>query len=391
MLGFRLVNYHDGKMMKHKSKRLYLLATLLACGFLISSCGDSDSTQLVIGNTETAESISTEHCSSAVSVAASDYAQCLSNQLQAVLDAGEAGSGTVCSPKLAEQVLHLRKQFVDEMGVDARACGLDNASIMTMAVGIRQAMGYTSRLQRGPQPMYDVASLSTATPAIKSAAFLCTTAGGIWASDTRICSGADLTAGAPAARCNLTGGSWNDTDNTCTETSRCQTMGLCGPCGYGSENIPGVPCTSSTMSDFSCGASPSEIAKWQAGVGDFTKQQDQSTTRCGWISHDGGNYMPHWIQCKITVAVLKESKNLCETLVPDYDATVLPQPPSLPPMPNSLPPGSWSTSCQTESWDESTLCANCATATSLIQDSYSCASCPAGYENLLGILSCSAE
>ena len=391
MLGFRLVNYHDGAMMKHKSKRLYLLATLLACGFLISSCGDSDSTQLVIGNTETAESISTEHCSSAVSVAASDYAQCLSNQLQAVLDAGEAGSGTVCSPKLAEQVLHLRKQFVDEMDVDARACGLDNASLTAMAVGIRQAMGYTRRLQRGPQPTFDIASLSAATPPVKRAAFLCTTAGATWDPDTRICSGTDLASGALAARCNLTGGSWNAIDKVCTETSRCQTMGFCGPCGYGSQNIPDVPCTASTMSDFSCDASAPEISKWQAGVGDFTKQRDQSTTQCGWISSDSAIYISHWIPCKITVALLNESKNLCETLVPDYDATVLPQPPSLPPTPNSLPPGNWSASCQTASWDESMLCANCATATSLIQDSYSCASCPAGYENLLGILSCSPK
>lgn len=391
ILGFALVNYHGGPVMKQKSKRLCLLATVLACGLLVSSCGgsDSDSTRLVIGNTATGESTSTEDCSAAVSVAASDYAQCLSNQLQTVLDAGDADLGAACSPQLAKQALRLRAQFVDDMGVDERTCGLNNAAITAMAAGIRQAMGYTRRLQRGPQPTFDIASLSVATPPGKRAPVLCTTAGATWDPDTRICSGTDLASGALAARCNLTGGSWNASDKVCTDTSRCQTMGFCGPCGYGSQNIPDVPCTASTMSDFSCDASAPEISKWQAGVGDFTKQRDQSTTQCGWISSDSAIYISHWIPCKITVAMVNQSKDLCETLVPDYGAIVLPQAP--PPLPNSLPPGNWSASCQTASWDESTLCANCATATSLIQDSYSCASCPADYENLLGILSCTSD
>ena len=391
ILGFELVNHRDGTVMKQKSKRLCLLATLLACGLLVSSCGgsDSDSAQLVIGNIATDKSTSTEYCSAAVSVAASDYAQCLSNQLQAVLDAGDTDLDNACSPQLAKQVLSLRTEFVDDMGVDERTCGLNNGSITAMAVGIQQAVGYTRRLQRAPQLTFDIASLSTATPAVKRAAFLCTAAGATWDPDTRICSGTDLSSGTLAARCNRTGGSWNDIDKVCTEISRCQTMGFCGPCGYGSENIPDVLCTASTMSDFSCDASALEVSKWQAGVGDFTKQRDQSTTQCGWISSGSSIYISHWVPCKVTVALLNESKSLCETLVPDYGAVVLPQAPA--PMPNPLPRGNWSASCQTASWDESTLCAHCATSTSLIQDSYSCASCPADYENLLGILSCTSN
>ena len=131
ILGFELVNHRDGTVMKQKSKRLCLLATLLACGLLVGSCGgsDSDSAQLVIGNIATDKSTSTEYCSAAVSVAASDYAQCLSNQLQAVLDAGDTDLDNACSPQLAKQVLSLRTEFVDDMGVDERTCGLNNGSI----------------------------------------------------------------------------------------------------------------------------------------------------------------------------------------------------------------------------------------------------------------------
>ena len=391
MLGPACVSKHDWKTMKQKSQRLYLQIILVACGFIISSCGnsDSDSTQRMTDNTGTAEFTSTEYCSSAVSEAASSYAQCLSHQLQVVLVAGGAGLVTDCDPKLAEQVLRLRRKFADERGVNARICGLDSASIRTMAAGIRQAMGYVSRLQRADQPAYDIPSLSLATPAVKSAEFLCANAGSIWASDTGICSDIDLTSVSPAAKCDLAGGSWNDTDSVCSEASRCQKMGFCGPCGYGSDNIPGVLCTSSTISDFSCDASLPEMAQWRAGVGDFTNQQDQYTTQCEWTYPDGGGYIAQWAQCKVGAAGVKKSKSLCEAALPNYDAIVLPPPP--PAISDALPPGSWPASCQAVSWVDSTLCADCATAASLIQDSYSCASCSTGFENLLGILACTSE
>ena len=78
-----------------------------------------------------------------------------------------------------------------------------------------------------------------------------------------------------------------------------------------------------------------------------------------------------------------------EAAMPDSDSIVLPSPPSA--ISDALPPGIWAASCQAVSWFDPTLCADCATAASLMQDSYSCASCFTGFENLLGILTCASE
>ena len=78
-----------------------------------------------------------------------------------------------------------------------------------------------------------------------------------------------------------------------------------------------------------------------------------------------------------------------EAALPDYDSIVLPPPPSA--ISDALPRGSWAASCQAVSWFDLTLCAECATTASLLQDSYSCASCSTGFENLLGILACASE
>ncbi len=326
-----------------------------------------------------------DHCNAAVSVAASDYTQCLSDQLPAVTDAGEAVSVARCSPRLAEQVLRLRKQFVDEMGVDEKTCGLDSASIKGMAALIRQAMKHTNRLQGGALSLSETASDSTASPEISNAAYVCAQAGGIWAPDTLTCSGADtLGSDGTAAACEGLGGSWSDTGSVCTGVSRCQVMGLCGPCGFGNFNIPDVPCTSSTMSDFACDISPPETAAWEAGVREYTGQKDYTTDECSRGDIFGVLF------CASAIAVSAAANQLCVTLVPNYGVPLPPAPPT-PATPTPPPPGSWSLSCHLVSWDGSALCADCATATSLVQDSYSCASCPADYDNLLGILSCSPD
>lgn len=329
---------------------------------------------------------SLDQCNAAVGIAASNYAGCLSNQLPAAPDAGESVSDSRCGPKLAEQVRQLRTQFVDEMRVDEKTCGLDSASIKGMAARIRQAMKHSNRLQGAALSSSETASLATAGPEVSNAAYVCAQLGGIWASETQTCSGADtLGSDGTALICEGLGGSWSDAGSVCTGASRCQVMGLCGPCGFGSTNIPDVPCTSTTMSDFSCDVSPPETATWQAGIRWYAGLQNDLTLSC---QNSGGAIISE-IRCAGAAAVDAEADALCAILVPNYD---VPVPIALPTAPPSapLPPGSWSASCESESWDGSTLCANCATPDITNEDVYSCQSCPADYENLLGILSCSS-
>ncbi len=325
-----------------------------------------------------------DQCNASVGIAASNYAECLSDQLQAAPD-GLSGSGSGCGLALAEQVVQLRKRFVGEMRVDEKSCGLDSASVKGMAAHFRGAMKHSNRLQGSALPSSETPSLAAASPEVSNAAYVCAQLGGIWASETQTCSGADTFGpGGTAMACEDLGGSWSDAGSVCTGLSRCQVMGLCGPCGAGSVNIPEVPCTSTTVSDFSCNVSSSETAKWQAGVRGYAGLVGALTSMCS-----GGLGFASVVACASALDVVVTVQELCGILVPNYDVPgpiVPPTPPSSAP----LAPGSWSASCETVSWDESTLCANCATATSLVQDSYSCASCPADYDNLLGILSCSS-
>ena len=330
---------------------------------------------------------SLDQCNAAVGIAASNYAGCLSDQLSAASDAGESASDSRCGPKLAEQVRQLRTQFVDEMRADEKTCGLDSASIKGMAARIRQAMKHSNRLQGAALSSSETASLATASPEVSNAAYVCAQLGGIWAPETQTCSGADtLGSDGTAIICEGLGGSWSDVGSVCTGVSRCQVMGLCGPCGFGSTNIPDVPCTSTTMSDFSCDVSPPETATWQAGIRWYAGLQNNLTLSC----QGGEHVFVSQITCAGALVVDTEADALCAILVPNYDVPVPIAPPTAPPS-APLPPGSWSASCESESWDGSVLCADCATATSLVQDSYSCASCPADYDNLLGILSCSPD
>jgi hypothetical protein len=326
-----------------------------------------------------------DQCNASVGLAASNYAECLSDQLRAAPDASASGSDSECGLTLAEQVRQLRKRFVDEMRVDEKSCGLDSPSVNGMAAHLRVAMKHSNRLQGAALSLSETASLATASPEVSNAADVCAQLGGIWASETQTCSGADTFGpDGTAMACEGLGGSWSDAGSVCTGLSRCQVMGLCGPCGFGSANIPDVPCTSTTVSDFSCNVPSSETATWQAGVREYAGLDDNLTFMC---SQTYG--LPGQVACAGAVAIFAEVNALCAILVPNYDVPGSIAPPTAP---SSAPlaPGSWSASCETVSWDDSTLCANCATATSLIQDSYSCASCPADYENLLGILSCSS-
>ena len=60
-----------------------------------------------------------------------------------------------------------------------------------------------------------------------------------------------------------------------------------------------------------------------------------------------------------------------------------------PPVEADTPLGSWSESCDQESFSGSTLCADCATSTSSVRNSYSCMTCPSGHwTNDDGLLEC---
>ena len=316
-----------------------------------------------------------DRCNSAVSAATSRYAQCLSKQLRDVLTNGEPVSGEKCSPKFAKRVKRLRKRFVDRRGVDSRACGLDSDSIRGTAAGVVQALRYNARSQRV------AVSMSVApSPRISQAAEVCALAEGTWDSGTRTCSGVPPFSGGLEV-CEILGGTWYDEGGVCSEPSRCKTMGLCGPCGYGNDHIPDVSCTEATLSDFACSNSQADTAEWQAGVTEFQTQRNALDWACG-PGYQGFIVGP--ITCVSNLFADSAVLALCEKLLPNYDGAS-PQPS---PTPGALTPGSWSATCDQVSWDGATLCAVCATATSSTRDSYSCASCPGDYENLLGILSC---
>ena len=317
-----------------------------------------------------------DRCNSSVSAATSRYAQCLSKQLRDVLTNGEPVSGEKCSPKFARRVERLRKRFVDRRGVDNRACGLDSDSIRATAAGVVRVLRYNTRSQRV------AVSMSVApTPRISQAAEVCALAEGTWDSDTLTCSGVPYPSHGFEV-CEILGGTWYDEGGVCSEPSRCKTLGLCGPCGYGPDHIPNVQCTEATLSDFGCLALYADTAEWQAGVTEFQAQRNALEWACG----DG--YQGFWNTgsdgCLTHLYTSSIASDICEQLLPNYDGAS-PQPS---PTPLALTPGSWSATCDQVSWDGATLCAVCATATSSTRDSYSCASCPGDYENLLGILSC---
>ena len=323
-----------------------------------------------------------DKCIVAVSIAAADYARCLSTQLPGALDADEVAEQTSCGPLLGESVLRLREEFVGKMSVDGRECGLDSPSIKGMAALIRQALKYYNRRQGAALSLSETASLSTMSPEISNAERVCATAGGEWVSDTMTCSG--LGADGSAYVCENLGGSWSDAGNVCAEVARCQVLGLCGPCGIASASTPDVPCSPSTISDVSCDASASEAAEWRAGVLEYEGLDNYQARACLPVAP----FISSELVCAGALLTFSETAALCAILVPSSDFPVVPDAPTSP----SLPTGSWPATCDTKSWDGTTLCAVCATATSLIRDSYSCASCPAAsYDNLLGILSCTLD